>query len=201
MAEHNALVITFPDRSNAYEALSELKQLARSDRLVLRGAHLVVRDEHGRLSVPEGMDFDADTGVWGGGLIGLLIGILGGPIGMLFGWTGGMLIGGAFDARRADRTAGLLGEISDSIPPGGTAIVAEVEEFAREVVDGAMAKLGGVVLRRPAMDVLAAMEDAEDAYREAEREADRRAREQRKAERKEDWDQRVASLKQKLGIS
>lgn len=51
------------------------------------------------------------------------------------------------------------------------------------------------------MDVLAAMEDAEDAYREAEREADRRAREQRKAERKEDWDQRVASLKQKLGIS
>lgn len=63
-----------------------------------------------------------------------------------------------------------------------------------------MLPLGGTILRRPAADVLAEMEAAEDAYRAAEQEADRVEREQRTAERKEDWDQRVAAFKQKLGI-
>lgn len=200
MAEHNALIVTFSDRAKAFEAFSALKGAAREGRLVLRGAHLITRDEHGRLTIPEGVQTDDDAGTWGGGLVGLLIGILGGPIGMLLGWTGGMLVGSAFDVRRADRAAGILGEISEAIPPGRTAIVAEVEEFAREVIDTEMGKFGGVVLRRPAADVLAEMEAAEDAYEEAQKEADRLAREKRKAERKENWDERVATLKQKLGI-
>lgn len=200
MAEHNVLIVTFSDRSKAFEAFSVLKGAADSTRLVLRGAHLVARDEHGRLTVPESEQADVDTGVWGGGLVGMLIGVLGGPIGMLFGWTGGMLLGSAFDVRRADRVTSVLGKMSDTIPPGGTAIIAEVEEFAHEVVDGEMAKLGGSVLRRPADEVLAEMEAAEEAYREAEKEADRRAREQRKAERKENFEERKAALKEKLGI-
>lgn len=63
-----------------------------------------------------------------------------------------------------------------------------------------MTELGGTILRRPAVEVLADLEAAEDAYREAEKEADRIAREKRKAERKENWDERVFSLKSKLGI-
>ncbi|WP_068401254.1 DUF1269 domain-containing protein [Kribbia dieselivorans] len=200
MTDHNALLVTFSDHSNAYEAFSRLKNLAADDRLVLRGAQLVARDADGRLSIPEGVDTDADSGLWGGGLIGALVGILGGPIGVLFGWTGGMLIGGAVDANRADRAVGFLGEVSKGIPTGGTAIVAEVEEFTPEVLDNAMTELGGTIVRRPALEVLADLEAAEDAYREAEKEADRIAREQRKAERKENWDERVSSLKSKLGI-
>ena len=200
MTDHNALVVGFTDRSKAFEAFSTLKSLAEDGRLVLSGAQLVTRDEQGRLDIPEGVDVEAGSRVWGGGLIGLLVGIIGGPIGMLFGWTGGLIIGGALDARRADRIGGLLSDISNSIPAGGTAIVAEVEEFAVEVIDGAMAPLGGTVLRRPAAAVLAELEAAEDAYREAEKEADRVARERRKAERKENWDERVDALKEKLGI-
>ena len=79
-----------------------------------------------------------------------MIGVIGGPIGMLFGWTGGLLVGGAFDIRRADRSDSVLGEISRYIPLGGTAVVAEVDEYAVEVVDKLMTELGGTVYRRPA---------------------------------------------------
>ena len=75
MADHNALVITFTDRSKSYEAYSTLKQLAVEDRLVLRGAQLVTRSDDGHLNLPEGVDTDAGSGTWGGGLIGLIIGI------------------------------------------------------------------------------------------------------------------------------
>lgn len=200
MADHNALVISFSDRSKAFEAFSTLKNLAVDGRVVLKGAQLISRDEQGRLSIPEGIDTEGDSGMVGGGLIGLLVGILGGPIGMLFGWTSGMLIGGSFDVERAERAAGLLTDLSNSIPPGVTAIVAEVEEFTPEVIDREMGNLRGEVLRRPAADVLAELEVAEEAYREAAKEAERRAKEQRKAERKETWEERVASLKDKLGI-
>jgi class 3 adenylate cyclase len=68
------------------------------------------------------------------------------------------------------------------------------------VLDTEMGRLGGTVFRRSADAVLADLEAAEEAYRAAEKEADRAAREQRKAERKEDFEQRKAALKAKLGI-
>jgi DNA polymerase III delta subunit len=68
-----------------------------------------------------------------------------------------------------------------------------------------MAALGGTVTRRPAEEVLAELEAAEQAARASEKEARRVMREARKAERaekreqsKEMWDERLAALKAKL---
>ena len=184
MPESNIIAVTFDDRSNAFQALSELKGAGMEGRVDVAAAAVVTRDADGRISMPDGVDNNGAVGTWGGSLVGLLIGVIGGPIGMLLGWTGGLLVGGAFDLRRVDRSAGALEQISSAIPIGGTALVAEVTEYAREVVDGEMAKLDGVVIRRPREEVLDEMEAAEEAYREAETEARRHAREQRKAERK-----------------
>ncbi|MGB3328413.1 MAG: hypothetical protein WBA46_05610 [Thermomicrobiales bacterium] len=166
----------------------------------MRSAAIVTRDQYGRMSVPESGDAVIGDATWGGSLIGMLIGIIGGPIGMLFGWAGGALVGGAIDVRRADRGDSLLGQISELVPTSGTALVAEVNEYATEVVDGLMVPLGGTVFRRSADSILAEMEAAEEAYDKAKDEADRVAKERRKAERKEKWDDRIASLKSKLGI-
>ena len=177
MSEHNVIAVSFEDRSKAYEALSELKGAALEGRVDVLSATIVTRDEYGRLNAPEGGDVVAGAATVGGSLIGLMIGVIGGPIGMLFGWTGGLLVGGAFDIRRADRTDSVLGEISRYIPLGGTAVVAEVNEYAVEVVDTLMLELGGTVYRRPADVVLAEIEAAEDAYRQgAEGSRPRRAR-------------------------
>lgn len=201
MSEQNVIAVAFADPSKAYRAFSELKGASADGRLEVRAAAVVARDAQGRLSVPDGGDLASGDATWSGGLVGLLIGVLGGPIGMLFGWTGGMLVGGAFDVRREDHAQSLLGDISAFIPAGGTALVAEVDEFAVEVVDTMMAGLGGVVHRRPVEAVLADLEAAEEAYEQAEKEADRVAREQRKAERKANHEERKATLKKKLGLS
>ncbi|MEV5070825.1 hypothetical protein MRBLMI12_002441 [Microbacterium sp. LMI12-1-1.1] len=198
MSAHNVIAVSFEDRSKAYEALSELKGAALEGRVDVLSATIVTRDEYGRLSSPEGGDVVAGAATVGGSLIGLMIGVIGGPIGMLFGWTGGLAVGGAFDIRRADRTDSVLGEISRAIPLGGTAVVAEVEEYAFEVVDTLMLELGGTVYRRPTELVLAEIEAAEDAYRTAQKEADRIVREQRKAERRQNAQERLADLKEKL---
>jgi uncharacterized membrane protein len=200
MTDHNVIAVAFPERSKAFEALNELKGAGLEGRVDVIAANVIARDEKGRVDIPEDIDLTQGDRTWGGGLIGLLVGVIGGPIGMLFGWTSGILIGGALDVRRADRTASVLGEISNSVPAGGTALIAEVDEYTPEVIDTEMGRLGGTVFRRPADAVLADLEAAEEAYRAAEKEADRAAREQRKAERKEDFEQRKAALKAKLGI-
>lgn len=200
MADRNVIAVSFPEESKAFQAFSELNGAGLEGRVEVRAAAVIARDELGRLSVPEGADASAGDATWGGGLIGLLVGVLGGPIGMLFGWTGGMLVGGAFDVRRAERTESVLGGISSVIPAGGTTLVAEVNEFATEVVDKVMTELGGTFYRRSVDDVLADLEAAEEVYRQAEAEAERVAKVQCKAERRENHEERVAKLKEKLGI-
>ena len=59
---------------------------------------------------------------------------------MLLGWGAGSLIGGFADANRVDRSE--------------SAILAEVEEYAAEVLDDDVTPLGGQVLRLEAARVL-----------------------------------------------
>lgn len=200
MFEHNVIAVSFEDRSHAYEALSELKRAGFEGRAEVLAASIVTRDEQGRFDVREGDDVVGGAATWGGSLIGLMLGVIGGPIGMLFGWTGGLLVGGAFDIRRSDRSDSVLGDISRYIPLGGTAVVAEVNEYAVEVIDKLMTEQGGAVYRRSAEVVLAELEAAEDAYVKVQQEADRVAREQRKAERHRKAEEHKAVIKEKLDI-
>jgi uncharacterized membrane protein len=100
-----------------------------------------------------------------------LIGILGGPFGILIGGATGLLIGSLFDGSDADETESVLAEISKSIRVGHNALLAEVSEQSPEVIDAAMTRLGGSVLRRPSGDVEAEVAAAEHAQREAKRKA------------------------------
>jgi uncharacterized membrane protein len=133
-----------------------------------------------------------------GSLVGMLIGVLGGPVGVLIGWGAGALMGGAFDLDRVETSDEALGVLGRAIPPGSTAVIASVTEPAVEVIDGEMKKLGGEVTRRSAADVMDELEAAEDAAAAASREARRTVRQKRKAEAKASYDERVGKLKEKL---
>ncbi|MFT0846158.1 DUF1269 domain-containing protein [Actinomycetaceae bacterium L2_0104] len=200
MADYNVLAATFEDDSKAYQALSELKGAGLEGRVEVRSAAIVSRDQNGALSVPEATDNVSGSSTLGGGLIGLLIGVLGGPIGMLFGWTTGAIIGGVADFKRDDDTSDVISQISKAIPAGTTAVVAELNEYTPEVVDALISGLGGTIHRRPAIEVLTQLEAAEEAYEAGQREAKKVAKEQRRAERRENFDERKAALKEKLGI-
>jgi uncharacterized membrane protein len=201
MAQENIVVVRFTEPSKAYQALSVLKESDAQGRIGLESAAVVERTAQGELRIPESADNVGLIGTASGSLIGMLIGVLGGPVGALVGWGTGALMGGAFDVGRAVTSDEALTVLGQAIPPESTAVIAEVEEPAVEVVDAEMSKLGGEVTRRSAAEVMDELEVAEQAADAAAREARRTLRETRKAELHADVDERVGKLKEKLHVS
>jgi uncharacterized membrane protein len=187
----NVLVVTFGDDpehdTNAYQGLTELRQLDSQGQIKIAGAAVVTRDTGGRVDVKSEVGNDSYAGSASGGIIGLLVGIIGGPVGMLLGGTYGALVGSLFDIDEIATTDSVLGEISNQVQPTRTAVLAHVTEQSPEVIDAAMARLGGQVMRRPVFEVEQEIAVAEEAERKAEREA-----------RKEDAHAKVEELKSKL---
>jgi uncharacterized membrane protein len=201
MVDENVLVIRFPEASNAYQALSVLKQADADGRIGLRAAAIVERTPEGQLRIPDGAENVGLEGTAAGGLIGMLVGVLGGPLGMLLGSGAGAMTGGVVDITRAEKGEDALTMLGSGISPGSTGVIADVSEPAIEVVDGEMAKLSGEVTRRPVDDVMAELEAAEEATEAAAKEARKKLREQRKAEVSEKFGERVGKLKERLHIS
>jgi uncharacterized membrane protein len=196
---YNVISVAFDDDSNAYTALTALKQLETQGRLSAEGAAVVARGGDGEIEVKDQVgSSDELVGTVSGGTLGLLIGILGGPLGVLLGGSYGLLVGSAFDLGEADATESVLSQISGSVRPGRTALLAQVNEQSPEIVDTAMAGLGGTVLRRPVDEVEAEMAAAEKAEREAKREANKELMRGRREHTKEQAQTKVQELKAKL---
>ena len=198
----NVLVVTFGDDpehdTNAYQALTELRQLDSQGQIKIAGAGVVTRDTGGRVDVKSEVGNDSYVGSASGGIIGLLVGIIGGPVGMLLGGTYGALVGSLFDIDDIATTDSVLGEISNQVQPTRTAVLAHVTEQSPEVIDTAMARLGGQVMRRPVFEVEQVIAAAQEAERNAEREARSELRNARLEKGKEDAHAKVEELKSKL---
>ena len=198
MSVNNVVAVSFKDDSNAYDALTKLKELDSQAQLNLQSAAVVERSEAGQITEKEEVGDDFLEGTASGGIIGLLIGIIGGPLGVLIGGATGLLIGSLFDIDDADESESVLGDISESVRPGHTALLAEVREQSPEVIDTAMARLGGTVVRRPVYEVEAEIAAAEKAQREARRKARKELRHARHEKHQEHVHAKVDELKAKL---
>ena len=202
LSPDNVLVVSFGEDpqndKNAYQALTDLKQLDSQDQIKITGAAVVTRDRDGRVEAKSELGEDPYVGTASGGLVGLLVGIIGGPLGMLLGGAYGMLVGSLFDINEVDTTESVLGEISKEIEPGRTALLAQVTEQSPEVIDAAMARLGGEVLRRPAVDVEEEIAAAEEAQRKAKHEARKELQKARVEKTKSNAHAKVEEMKAKL---
>ena len=127
-----------------------------------------------------------------------LIGVLGGPIGMLLGWGVGAATGALYDAERLDTGDEAIAAFGRLIPPGGNGIPAVTDEVTTDPLEQFAAGFGGKVSRRPLDEVLAELEAQDEAAREADKAARKAIREQKKRERKEDFQTRVDALKAKF---
>jgi uncharacterized membrane protein len=201
MAQENIVVVRFDEAAEARVAWDVLKQCDADERINLKSAAMVQRTSAGDLHTVDDYDNLGPVGMGSGGLIGMLIGILGGPVGVLLGWGAGATLGGAFDIDRSITSDEALTVLSTAIPSGSTAILADVEEYAVEVIDGEMKTLDGVVTRQPIDAVMSEVGAAEDAADAAAREARRKVREQRKAELHEHAEETQAKIKEKLHAS
>src|SRR6476619_156059 len=77
-SSESVVIIGFPQSSQAYQAVSELRGLSESlTSLEVRSAALAERTSDGNLRIPEQADDVIGAGTATGGLIGLLAGVLG----------------------------------------------------------------------------------------------------------------------------
>ncbi len=197
MSGESVIVVAFAEDSSAYEAFTDLKELDQQHQVSIKSAAIVQRGEDGQIVIKDSVDSDRFAATSTGGLIGLLIGILGGPFGVLIGGATGLLIGSLYDTDDAEETESVLAVISSAIRPGQTVVLAEVDEQTDEVVDQAMTHLGGTVLRRSVDDVEAEIAAAEHAERAAKREARKQLLETRRSRAKDEIRRIVDALKAK----
>jgi uncharacterized membrane protein len=195
---YNVISVSFDPDSNAYAALTALKELDAQSQLTVEAAAVVARGEDGGIVVKDRAGSFEFEGAASGGLLGLVVGIIGGPLGVLIGGTYGLMVGSLFDLADVEKSESVLSQISASVRPGHTALLAQVTEQSAEVVDTAMARLGGTVLRRPVDDVESEIAAAEQAQREAKREATKELLRGRRERSKEQVHATVEQLKAKL---
>jgi uncharacterized membrane protein len=192
------VVVAFSDDGKAYEALAAVKQLADQGQIDLVAAAVVTRDPDGRVQVKDETGGDSLAGTASGGLIGLLIGILGGPLGILLGGATGLFLGSLYDLEDADTTDSALSQVSKTVRVGHTSLLAQVVEQSPDVLDTAMARLSGTVVRRPVYEVEDEIARAEEAQREAKKQARAKLREERHEHDRAEAHAKVEELKSKL---
>jgi uncharacterized membrane protein len=178
--DETLVLATFERDSDAYQALSDIKALDASSRVALREAAVVRRDVGGVLSLADAVDPHAGAATVNGGLLGLLIGALTGPVGMLLGATVGLLGGGFSEYDSSEETDSVLEQIAHDIPSGSTALVAALGEYGFEATNSALRMLGAGVSRYSRADVEAEVAAAEKAARKARRQARKTLRRSRR---------------------
>jgi uncharacterized membrane protein len=196
----NVIVVGFADDRTAFEALTTLKELDSQGQVRVVEAAVVTRTDDGQVHVKDEVGDDPLVGTASGGLIGLVIGILGGPLGVLIGGASGLLLGSLYDMADADDTDSVLGEMSKMVQVGRNSLVAQVVEQSPEVIDAAMTRMSGTVVRRAKYEVANEIAAAEGAQRKAKQEARKELRKERHEEHREEVDAKVAELKSKLHL-
>jgi uncharacterized membrane protein len=186
--DDNVVVVQFDEPSKAYQALSELNRVGREGRVDVKSAVVLERGQDGKVQMPEGSDNAAGFYLASGGLLGMLVGALAGPVGMVLGGSIGAMGGSVGELARADDQDVALQSIGERIQPGSPALVAEVTEPSEEVIDGTMAALGGKVTRRTASDVYAEVVATEDADFQEGVDALKARIHEHRADRKERWE-------------
>jgi uncharacterized membrane protein len=197
---YNTIAVTFAEDRDAYQALTQLKELDSQRRVEIQEAVIVARSDEGYVTEKDRVGSTSLDATAGGGLLGLLLGIIAGPFGMLIGGTTGLLVGSLFDIDDAEGADSALATIAGSVKVGHTSLLAIVGEQSPDVVDNAMSGLGGTVVRRPVADVEAEIAAADAAERQAKREAHKQLVEARRDQSRAVVDAKLAELRAKLPV-
>lgn len=191
----NIVVSLFEVESEAYQALTQIKQYPGDEKSYVSAAALV-KKENGSFRTLDGFDSGAQTtdDMAIGGLIGALFGILGGPVGVLLGGSYGLLIGSAFDADDAMLGTSMLEQIVNKMVDGEVAIIGLVYEEDEAVFDQKLSAFKTTIARFDAADVAAEVEEAKQLQDEMARQARKELRDEKKASRKEKRAQKKAKM-------
>jgi uncharacterized membrane protein len=146
------LVVVFDSESKAYEGTNALAQLDREGSITVHALSVIKKNGEGKTVVLKTLD-EFPIATLGGTAIGSLIGLLGGPFGLVVGATTGTLVGATSDLYSAGVSAEFVDDVSAILIPGTYAIVADISEEWVTPLDLKMEKLDGQVFRAARLDV------------------------------------------------
>ena len=192
----NVVAVLFDVESEAYQALAELKKNAVNEAFTISQMGLV-KKKSGRILPYEGFDSGVDT--WDdtakGGLIGSLIGIFGGPLGVLFTGGIGALLGSAIDSSDAQKNTSMLERVCEKMEDDSVVLIALVQETDEDIFNGRLSKFKTEILRWDAAAIAMEVEEAQKLEKEMKKLAKERMRQQKKEEHKQDWEQKQAKIR------
>jgi uncharacterized membrane protein len=169
----NIVAVTFDEPGAAIQALNELQRLHESKALKVGTAAVLERRGDGTWRVAHETEHPTFAGTITGGLLGAILGALTGPLGLLLGGTAGLLAGELIDVTEDEAEELILEAMINRIPPGSTALLADVDEPVPDTLDAIMGKLGGRIMRWSRADVEAELEAAAEATDAGRRESRR----------------------------
>jgi uncharacterized membrane protein len=150
------LVVKVYDKpGKAEEALAFVHDLHKRRTLKIRNAAILSRDAEGTVTVRDTRDIDPKKGRLLGAITGGLIGLVGGPAGVVVGALTGAGAGGVaskkIDFGFSDR---FLNRLQEHLQPGSEALVVLVEHEFAVPLSESLAQDEGVIVQQPLTDKL-----------------------------------------------
>ncbi len=182
----NILAVVFEKESEGFQAMTQLRNLPGSDLAVILQMVLVKREENG-LKICDRYDSGLDTSddMLMGGLLGSLVGVLGGPVGVLLMGSYGMLAGSMVDSVDSISDEALLETVAGKLLDGEVALIALAEEDDESYLDAQLSGFSAEIARFDAAAIAEEVEEAAKVEKEMARQARAELRKQKKEERKE----------------
>lgn len=192
----NIIASIFQVESEGYQAITTLSQQPVTENYVLLQMALVKRQGSSITvcdSFNSGIHTTNDTAY--GGLIGGFLGILGGPLGVLFMGSTGALVGSIKDAGDAKASATLMEAVADKLEENAVALIALVQENNESALDAKLGKFQTEIIRYDAAVVADEVEEAKRVQKDLEKKARQELRESKKADRKQAIEEKRAKIK------
>src|SRR3974377_768574 len=160
--KYSFIVVKYPKKETADEALKVVLGLAKEKVAKLRDAVALTKTEKGRIKLHQTKDDPAAKGLVKGGGIGVIFALLFGPPGWI---VAGAALGAAFATFDRGIKNKLLKELGEKMTPQESALAVLVEEADWEMALGRMADKnlqGKVVVQELVAEHLAAIEKLVD---------------------------------------
>ena len=192
---YNIIAAIFDVESEGYQAISTLSKTPIIEETSILQMALVKR-ENGSLKVCDSYDSGIHTtdDMLLGGLLGGMIGILGGPMGVLLMGSYGTLAGSLVDTGDALDSATVMERVADKLVGGEVALVMLAEEINEDEIDSKLKGYKITIARFDAAVVAEEVEQAEEAQKEMERQARKELRAAKKEERKDKREAKKAEI-------
>lgn len=142
----NVIVISFQEETKAIEALHKLNELETLGDISVYEKIMIRKKENGETEI---LKEDSSEGwrILTGMGVGSLLGMLAGPVGLVFGMFTGTAIGAIYETDHYDFAEDFVAKVENKMQAGTICIIAELDEDSDVFVDTYLKPLGAVIAR------------------------------------------------------